>query len=132
MARLCHHMRLIKLKDLTVLPRNGCDAILLGCDSHTIPYRYHVVIPGDPAVFSLTEGKINFLEDLKGFTLAENIQNIKDHGSSNMVNSWEDMRISPMGNKETSPELSAALGSRNPRAKKFQRSIYQASRRVMT
>jgi len=59
----------------------------------------------------LTQDKIVFLEDLKGFTLAENIQNIKDHGSANMVNSWEEMRISP--------EPSGALGSRNPRAKKI-------------
>jgi len=104
-------MRLIILKDLTVFPRNGFHAILLGCESDTIPYRYHVVIPRDPAVFSLTQDKIVFLEDLKGFTLAENIQNIKDHGSANMVNSWEEMRISP--------EPSGALGSRNPRAKKI-------------
>ena len=112
-------MRLVILKDLTVLPRNGFAAIMLGVESDTIPYRYHVVIPGDPAVFSLTQDKINFLEDLEGFTLADNIKNIKEHGIANMVNSWEDMRISPMGNKQASVELSRALGSKNPRAKKI-------------
>jgi len=111
MPQLCYNMRLIKLKDLTVLPRNGFQAIMLGRESDTIPYRFHVVIPGDPAVFSLTQDKIDFLEGLEGFTLADNIQNIKNHGIANMVNSWEEMRISP--------ELSVSLGSKNPRAKKI-------------
>jgi len=119
MAELCHSMRLIKLKNLTLLPRNARYSIMLGRESHTIPYRYHVVIPGDPGVFSLTQDKINFLEGLKGFTLAENIKNIKDHGTANMINSWEHMRISPMGNKQASGELSSALGSTNPRAQKI-------------
>ena len=119
MPDLCHNMRLVILKNLTVLPRNGSCSILLGRESHTIPYRYHVVIPGDPGVFSLTEDKINFLEDLKGFTLAENIQNIKNFGITNMINSWEHIRINAMRNKQTSSELSRALGSTNPRAKKI-------------
>jgi len=84
---------------------------MLGRESDTIPYRFHVVIPGDPAVFSLTQDKIDFLEGLEGFTLADNIQNIKNHGIANMVNSWEEMRISP--------ELGVSLGSKNPRAKKI-------------
>jgi hypothetical protein len=80
---------------------------------------YHVVIPGDPTVFSLTQDKIDFRENLKGVTLAENIENIKKHGPLHMVNSWENIRISPIGNKHTPPELWGKLGSTNPLSKKI-------------
>jgi hypothetical protein len=112
-------MRLVVLKGLTRLPRNEVNAILLGRETNTIPYRYHVAIPGDPAVFSLTEDKINFREDMKGFTLVENIENIKRYGDTDMINSWENIRISPVGGNQKMPELWGKLGSTNPVSKKL-------------
>jgi len=84
-------MRLVKLQHLIALPRNGRYAILVGDAEKG---RYKVAIPGDSAIFSLKSNNINFLPELKGYTMSENIVTLKRH-QIDIVDAWKNIYIDP-------------------------------------
>ena len=91
MEGLCLEMRLVKLQHLVALPRNGRYAILLGEAEHG---SYKVAIPGDGAIFGLNSKNINFLPELKGYTMSQNVLMLKRH-RIDVLNAWKDIYVDP-------------------------------------
>jgi len=84
-------MRLVKLQHLNALPRNGRYAILMG---EAQDGSYNVAIPGDAAVLGLQSKNINFLPELGGYTMSQNILTLKWY-QIDVLTAWKDIYVDP-------------------------------------
>lgn len=91
MEGLCLDMRLVRLQHLVALPRNNRYAILLG---EARDGSYRVAIPGDAVIFGLKSKNIDFLPQLKGYNMCENIKTLKRH-PIDVETAWKDIYIDP-------------------------------------
>jgi len=90
---LCVNLRLVKLKNLVDLSRNGRFAILLGSGPDDACWQ--VALPGDISVFSLATHNIDFLPTLHGQTFVENIATLKKHGID-IMKCWKNIPDDPV------------------------------------